>query len=63
MKSKQSGNINYIPAKNIRASWKSIIQPWISMLLAGICTGTAGAAVLNVDGDGGCVNRQMVVWI
>ena len=51
MKSKQSGNVNYIPAKNIRTSWNRIIQPWISMLLAGICAATAGAAVLWADGS------------
>ena len=51
MKSKQSGNVNYIPAKNIRTSWKRIIQPWISMLLAGICTTTAGTAAARVEGS------------
>jgi len=31
------------------------------MLLAGICSATAGVAALWVDGGSGCVNRQMAV--
>jgi hypothetical protein len=63
MKNKQSGNVNCIPAKNVRRSGNCIIHRWISTLLAGICAATAGAAVLRVDGGGGCVNRQMAVCI
>jgi hypothetical protein len=51
MKNKQSGNVKYIPAKNARSSGNSIIHRWISMLLAGICGTTAGAAVLWADGS------------
>jgi hypothetical protein len=40
MKNKQSGNVKYILAKNVRSSWNSIIHHWISMLLTGICKGT-----------------------
>ncbi len=51
MKNEQSGNVMYIPAKNVRRSGNSIIHRWISMLLTGICTATAGAAVLWADGS------------
>jgi prepilin-type processing-associated H-X9-DG protein len=51
MKNKPSGNVNYIPAKNVRRSGNCIIHRWISTLLAGICTATGGAAVLWADGS------------
>jgi len=63
MKNKRCDSLKYILAKNARSSGNSIIHSWISMLLTGICGTTAGAAVLRVDGGGGCVNRQMAVWI
>ncbi|HUV83218.1 MAG TPA: hypothetical protein VMW53_09120 [archaeon] len=58
MKSKQSVVISiiFLPAKNIRTSWNRIIQPWISMMLAGICTATAGVAAVRVDG--GAVQKK-----
>ena len=49
MKNKRCDSVKYILAKNVRSSGNSIINRWISMLLAGICTGTAGAAVLWAD--------------
>jgi len=63
MKNKQSGNVNYIPAKNVRRSGNCIIHPWISTLLAGICGTMADAVVLRVDGGGGYEKRLMAVWI
>jgi len=51
MKNKQSDNIMYIPAKNVKRSGNCIIHRWISTLLAGICAATAGAAVLWADGS------------
>jgi hypothetical protein len=63
MKNKRCRSVKYILAKNIGSNGNGIIHRWISMLLAGICAPTADAAVLRVDGSGGCVNRQMAVWI
>ena len=63
MKNKRCCSVRYILGKNVRSNGSSIIHHWISMLLTGICGTTAGAAVLRVDGGGGCVNRQMAVWI
>ena len=49
MKKKRSCSVKYILAKNVGSSGNSIIHSWISTLLAGICTGTAGAAALWTD--------------
>jgi len=63
MKNKYYDSVKYILAKNVRSSGNSIIHSWISMLLADIYGTTAGAAVLRVDGGGGCVSRHMAVCI
>jgi len=63
MKNKRCDRVKCILAKNVRSSGNSIIQSWISMLLADICGATTGAAVLRVDGGEGYENRQMAVWI
>ena len=63
MKNKRCDSVKYILAKNARSNGSSIIHHWISMLLTGICAAATGATVLRVDGGGGCVNRQMAVWI
>ena len=70
MKNKRNCSENVIFAKcrcitNIftKNMGSSIVHFLVLMLSGYSCIGTAGAAVLNVDGVGGCVNRQMVVWI
>ena len=49
MKKKRSCSVKYILAKNVGSSGNSIIHRWISMLLDGICTGTAGVTAFWVD--------------
>lgn len=63
MENKRCCSVKYTHRKNVISRGDSIIHSWISTLLAGICGATAGTAVLRVDGGGGCVNRQMAVWI
>ena len=67
MKNNYCDSVKYILAKNVRSNGNSIIHSiihrWISMLLAGICSATAGVAALWVDGGRGYENRQMAVWI
>ena len=63
MKNKRSCSVKYILGKDVRSSGNSMIHRWISMLPTGICGTRAGAPVLIVDSGGGCVNRQMAVWI
>jgi len=58
MKNKRFCSVEYIHAKNVRSSGNSIIHSWISTLLAGICSATAGAAALWADGDAGCAVKQ-----
>jgi len=58
MKNKHHCGVKYILAKNVRSNGNSIIHSWISMLLAGICGTTAGAAVLWVDCDTGCAVKR-----
>jgi len=56
MKKKRRCSVKYILEKNVRNNGNSIIHRWISMLLADICGATTGAAVLRVDGGGGCAS-------
>ena len=63
MKNKQCCSVNYILSKNVMSSGNSIIHRWVSMLLAGICRTTAGAAVLSVDSGAGFVRELTEVSV